>query len=316
MIRDGLQAEYGLAPLEHEMGVAAHLMSVGFDVTFHDIEGGGGFDILAKRDGLELEVEDKTLSGDVGRKIHRRRMYQLGAHVLPAIERALQNRTGGQLLRVKLPKRLFGTDEYMRGVSAQLSSALSSGNSDPGPDPCAIEYRAFSLDGSPFVSSPPAREAAKNFVEQLIGIENVNVIMMVQPARSAVVVTVESAQKDAMMGAMVRSMKETAKFQLTKTRPGVICIRFSDVTQKELLQLAYEDKSGRASGLQIATSALLGRDDWRHVHTIAYLTPGEVIASRYTFGQILTQHVRERGQPYVFKNPYHELAQDTRTAVF
>ncbi len=316
MIRDGLQAEYGLAPLEHEMGVAAHLMSVGFDVAFHDIEHGAGFDILARRDGLELEVEAKTFSADAGRKIHRRRLYQLGAHVLPAVERALEEQTGGQLLRVRLPDRLFGTDEFMCNVSTRVSTALSSGASAAGPQPCGIESRSFSLDGSPFVTAPPVAEAARSFVEQLIGSEKVSALVMVKPPLSAVVVAVESAQKDTMMRYMVRTLEQTAGRQLTKTRPGVICVRFSDVTKKELLQLAHEDKSGKPSALQIATSSLLERDDWRHIHTVAYLTPGEAMASRHAFGETLTQEVQERGGCYAFANPYHELAGDPRASIF
>ena len=59
MLVDSLKSDYGLAPLAYEMKIAAHLMSKGFDVTFHDLESGGGHDYLAVRDDMQIEVECK-----------------------------------------------------------------------------------------------------------------------------------------------------------------------------------------------------------------------------------------------------------------
>jgi len=77
-VRSGLEKEAGLGPLDFEMKIAAHLMSRGFDVDFHDLENGGGYDFLASSDGRETEVECKYISGDTGRKIHSRKLFDLG----------------------------------------------------------------------------------------------------------------------------------------------------------------------------------------------------------------------------------------------
>jgi len=58
-----------LAPFAHELAVPVHLWSAGFDVQFADIEGRSRFDILERKDDLELEIDCKTASGDVGRQI-------------------------------------------------------------------------------------------------------------------------------------------------------------------------------------------------------------------------------------------------------
>lgn len=60
--------------------VAAHLKSRGFSACFHDLESGGGFDFLAFSNTIHLEVECKFLSADIGRKLHRRRVYDLAAY--------------------------------------------------------------------------------------------------------------------------------------------------------------------------------------------------------------------------------------------
>jgi hypothetical protein len=319
MIRDGLQAEHGLTSVEHEMAIAAHLMARGFDVQFPDIEQSGRFDILASREGLELEVEAKTLSGDIGRKIHRRRLYQLAGRVLPAMDRALKQGTGGQLARVILPSRLFGTDEQMRDITACVTKVLESGISFLGPNPCAIELIRFPLKDSPFRRSYPddlVPYAARQLVERLTGTSNGNVSLIVDPDRSAVVVAIESRERDGVMNGIVESLKKAVQNQFTGKRPAVFCVRFSDILQSQLLELAEQDQSGTPSALQIATSMLLDRSDWRHIHTLAYITPGEVAALSTTTGQVLRRSVREQGRPYVFKNRHHPLVDDPRSNVF
>ena len=67
MLADATNRDFGLGSVAYEMEVAAHLMSRGYDVVFHDLEGGKGFDLLATKDGASMEVECKFMSGDAGR---------------------------------------------------------------------------------------------------------------------------------------------------------------------------------------------------------------------------------------------------------
>ena len=69
MLVDGLQSDKGLLPLQHEMTTITHLLLNGFNVTCHDLENNGGFDFLASRDGVEVEVECKMVSGDIGKQL-------------------------------------------------------------------------------------------------------------------------------------------------------------------------------------------------------------------------------------------------------
>ena len=46
MLLDSLKNDYGLSPVAYEMKIAAHLLTRQFDVTFHDLETGGGYDYL------------------------------------------------------------------------------------------------------------------------------------------------------------------------------------------------------------------------------------------------------------------------------
>ena len=89
MILDSLKTDYGLAPLAYEMKIAAHLMTKNFDVTFHDLETGGGYDYLAARDDVQVEIECKFVSGDIGRQIHLKRLFQFGEYVTPQLQALL-----------------------------------------------------------------------------------------------------------------------------------------------------------------------------------------------------------------------------------
>ena len=51
----------GLRSLQHEMRVAGKLSKSGYEVKFEDLEGNGGCDFLAKKNGVTYEVEAKSL---------------------------------------------------------------------------------------------------------------------------------------------------------------------------------------------------------------------------------------------------------------
>ena len=66
MLLDGLKPDNNLLSLQHEINTAVHFVSRGFDLDFNDIEKGSGVDFIARYDGIELEVECKMFTGDLG----------------------------------------------------------------------------------------------------------------------------------------------------------------------------------------------------------------------------------------------------------
>lgn len=319
MARSGLDTEAGLAPLELEMGIAAHLMGRGFDVTFSDMETGSGFDFLVEKEGAALEIECKTVSGDLGRKIHLRRLYQLGGRAFPLMTAALERRTGGQITLIVLPERLYGTDQQFRLILKGLAEALETGKSIAGPDPCAIKYREFSLVGSPFETINPSnilREDVRQWVAQAVDMQIENAVMLFRPSSGVMMIAVESQQKDTVIRGLIRQLKDSVKQQFSGTRPGVVCVKFLDVTQRGLLEVAEKDKTEQPSALGLASNYLLNREDWTPIHTIAYLTPGHPMASRVVRGEVVTSSIQEQSHTYTFTNPRNPMARDGRYVVF
>ena len=63
-----------------------HLFSKGFDVELSDIESIQSFDFLASKEDVQYEVECKSVTADIGRPIHQRKMVDLGHKLVSRLE--------------------------------------------------------------------------------------------------------------------------------------------------------------------------------------------------------------------------------------
>jgi hypothetical protein len=316
-IRGGLTDDNGLASLAYEMQIAAHLMLQGFDVIFHDIENGGGFDFLASRDGLEIEVECKAFSGDIGRKIHLRRQYQLGGLIYPALASTLKNR-GSTFIEITLPKRLNGSD--LPVLADLISGALREENQLPGPSPCSLRIEPFSIGGSPFNldERPPKvnKDDIASFVQEQFGTETQNYLLLMSRGAGAVIVALTSRQPDGVLKGIYKQLKSAAD-QLSGGRPGFICGHFLDMAPDDLLEISEAPKTtNKPTGLHIMMTAFFRNVQRSHVHTVKFSTPGILRTSRYVDGDMLKVQSGEQGPAFVLTNKAHPLADDDRLRVF
>ena len=212
MLRDGLQAEYGLTSVQHELGSAAYLMGRGFDVRFSDIEEGGGFDLLARMEDVEFEVECKTVSGDLGRQIHERRMYQLGARLFPTMSRTLDSLDGGLCIHVNLSGRLSGRTGLQNQIVEGVKQTLSGHGCRVVCSEFEIRSYSFCLSASPFFTDRPGllgESDVRQYFEEKFGIKNKNMLMMFRPKVGALVLVLESARRDRVMEGLFRQLKHT-----------------------------------------------------------------------------------------------------------
>ena len=316
MILDGLQTDNGLLSLQHEITTAVHLMRRGFDVDFNDIENGSGVDFVARRGGIEIEVECKMFTGDLGRKIHRRRVLELHNTLAPLIERVYRTASRGIFVGITIPDRLGGQLTQLQGINDALSRAVVSGNAVTKSDHCDIEVKDFDLAVSPFCveqAEQVTQSALAEFVKKNFGRTNPNLMVFFSPWRRAVVALVESARPDAVLRGMDRQLRQAANSQFSKGRPGVLAIQFHELTADQLLGLAKSDTLDpeRASGLQRMTSWVLSSPNRDHIHTVAYRSHGALISHSDVPGAI-----SEQGPAYVFRNPNHPMCNDLKYRVF
>ncbi len=310
---DGLKSETGLLPLQLEVSTITHLVRAGYAVDPHDLEAGGGYDFLASRNGQEVEVECKLISGDIGRKIHKRLHAKLAQALTPTLTQLFQAASTGLLVRVTLPDRLTASLQQHEAIVQSVSNGIVGGGIDT--DACSVRLYEFEIASSPFAAGFDARWGSRDvqtFIAQLAGSAgNSNLMTLFSPGERAVVMLLESAQPDAVLKGIRRQLRDAATDQMTGTRPGCVVAALHDMTDEQIFSLGQSDSNVRvgATGLQIMTSDLLQADSRAHVHSVVYKGRGRLNSQGGSsfMGQ---------GHTYVIKNEWHPLADDPLCNLF
>lgn len=321
-VAGALKDDIGLSPLAFEMRTVAHLMAKGFDVEFHDLFEGGGYDFLAKNAEIECEVECKSVSGDLGHRVHVHRQYQLIPYILDRM-RAAEKPGVVQLLVVTVPDRLHGNHEFMSAVAAKIAQALDKFASIADGDPCTVSYREFPIGGSPFDGHSLSRiseDEVLDYCNRMIGDEVGRAIMTFSPGQSATIIAVRSMLANHPLRGVYRNLKEASR-QLSGSRPGMICVQFKNMTTGELRHLAATPaQSGNPTGVQLMTAKFFDSGARDHVHTVAYLAPGSFHRHQSLTldaqGMSRTTRYSEDAASYVFTNKKHPNGNDARYNIF
>jgi hypothetical protein len=313
MLLDGLKSDHGLLSLENEITTAMHLLSRGFDVEFHDMETGSGVDFIARNDGVEIEIECKMVSGDLGRKIHRLRALALFWSLAEIASRTYRSAIRGLMIRITVPERLTSSDELLRAIRDAFSRAIVSGHGKTLATECEIEVLDFDVAVSPFAVADVTQlsgTAIHEFVRARLGHTGAHSMHFFSPGRRALALAIESRKPDRVLAGIRRQLRDTAEDQFGGERPGIICVQFHDLSAEELQDLGESDSTERetATGLQIMTSDLLQDPKRTHIHSIAYRSHGKLLRSDGI--------VTERASSYVIRNRNNLLWDDPRYRVF
>ena len=297
-VRDGLQSTSGLVPVEVELRVATQLMQSGFDVDFTDLEGCQRFDLLATKPGLAIEIDCKSVSGDLGRSIHARRFREFAGYLLSSIAKLAQ-KGGGFLVHITIPGNL---QENIQGLATQANRAISDALSWGPPSEAAqahgkVRISTFDLTSSPFGQQTTVTEADLSaFLINSLGIrENLNSVTHYVSGSGAVIVVMESERPDRVVDGIYRQLKDSAGRQFSGERPAVLCVRLRDINARQLVNLAND----KTNGLAMIATRLLRADNRSHLAGISYISPSG------TLSRSAANAVQDRGTAYYFPNPKH-----------
>lgn len=319
MTRHGLKNENGLEGLAFEFLVLNNLMSLGYDVICNDLEdrkNGGTYDFLAVKGGIEMEVECKYVSADIGRQIHRRRIYQLGDRLLPMMQSTLDAKPGGTLVKITIPNNLSGSTEQQSLIADAVRKALANDGDAILPEEYQITVEPFAFRDDMFDAQITKIEILNKLRGQMKNehnIDNKNMLLLFRPEHGAIVVIVKSSKKDRVLGALNRQLKGSAKNQFSGERPGALFVFLADLTEDQLLNLAKAQKD-EPTGIQIMSNMLIEKRP--ALHTVAFLSPGALATRQISKGGRRGTSITQSSAGYHFLNPDHPMAGDRRLKVF
>lgn len=314
VLLDGLKEDKGLLSIQHELATAIHLMGRDFDVEFQDMEHGGGVDFIARKDDVEIEVECKMFSADLGRKIHRRRSATLFKRLAEILTETYSSATRGLIVAVTIPDRLTPAPSQHHEIETAVRRGLLHGEAMMQIEGCTVRTWDFLISDSPFRKSPGeiSRDEIDQFVQACTGRSNANLMILFSPGKRTVILSLASSKQDEVLDGMRRQLRDAAKGQFSGTRPAMLAVQLHALTAAQLISLGQLDSSSRsaATGLQIMTSDFLQRPSSAHVHTIVY-------RSHAVIGRnALAGTARAAGPSYLIKNRNHPLYEDPRFSIF
>lgn len=305
MLRDALQNEdHGIGPLQFELSTAIHFQQSGFTVRHHDMETGGGFDLLVSRGGIEAEVECKHFGGDAGLQVHMRDLILLLPRLKPST-RQLESIAGGHLVDIVLWGRLGKNHDRHSEVATAVAEAVKSGTS--------VVQKWGRVDYRVFTPPPQLHQAG-----MLGGRAHLRAVLQRETgsaqrtaaahvAKDAVILVVARSERpDDLLGGVFQTLKQGAGKQLTGSRPGFVLARFAGISNDEIVQVARSQSKSRetAPALQKMASRILERRP--KIHTLGFLA-GESVTE-------LGGGFSSGGRMYSFVNPSHPFASDPRLA--
>ncbi len=262
----------GARPTVYEINIAVHLMRAGWDVEFVDLCKQERLDFYAERDGMGIEVECKTTSGDTGRKIHRQEVNRLAGLMQPITDK-LGETVGCHLLHLTIPGELKATDAYLGELVSLVEIAANNGSSACS-EAGRVDYRLANVATWP--EPRLGMHEARNFFEQLFGrASNQNIMFHSRPGHSIVALMIQSSEPDKVIDVITSEAKK-ASGQCSGTRPALICVQMIDPLDREQLETLLHTPNGMHE-----IAGTIFRDNKRsHVDSVVFTVPQECVENR------------------------------------
>jgi hypothetical protein len=276
-VEHGLSDENDLTSLAQEMDIIGNLMQFGCEVTCHDLEGEGGYDFLASRDGAEVEVECKVISTDKGRQIHQYDIVALAERLPKAVDWKTFERQGiGAIVALKVPARLGRNPVLLAQMAKAIGDSVATKQSVAN-DKFEVRYVPFEVDSSPFRPYHVFTEDEVGaFAKQFAPFDNSYDLVQVTPGRSALVIRIGSGKPMKTVSYTYESLKEGAK-QFSGTRPGTLMAIFADMSSEDL---EYLERNVPNNGFEGMTTRLFQNEQRRHLHAVHYMSQPDYIVTR------------------------------------
>ena len=281
--------------IQLEIMSATHFVVRGHSISWPEMEGLGRFDLLVKDLGTNgLEVECKSISEDKGRKIHRREaleFHHLVKSELQTLSRELQS---GVSVVLTLPERLPVMYKQKQALTKRVIDSVLASQSTVLDDGSDIRVSEFDIKALGVVETENGRSISREAIDQVTATKN-REAMILGNRKGAIVFVLQSRQDDTMLKYVFDTVSESAKAQVSKSRPALFLVGLHGIEAESLLNIATQDNDPLQppTALRIAASDFLAKQNRDHVIGVGFLSKGNLNPE-------LNGVVKSGGSAYIF----------------
>jgi hypothetical protein len=260
---------------QFELRAATHFLMRGHALIWPEMAGIGTFDLLVSDIADNgLEVECKSVSSDKGRKIHRRDALEFHHLVSRQIKSTVQNLRSGLSIVLTVPNRLptlIGDRQALaQNVKTSILSAMG-GRCGDGADIRLTNFDVAMLGGLGSDGSTVITRAA---IDKVTTTRNREAMVIGNESGGAIVFVLQSAADDSLLQYAFKTASESAKTQLTKSRPALFLAGLEDLKPEALIDVAQQDSNPEqeSTALRREVSNFLLNEDRGHVAGFGFLS--------------------------------------------
>lgn len=266
--------------IQLEMTAATHFTKKGYSVSWPEMDKTGRYDLFV--DGLGdkgLEVECKSISGDKGKKIHKRETLDFFHQIRNRIEFITKNLHIGLSIVLTVPKRFpkkhNDKTELVSRICDQLLAAQSKSYQD-GNDIRISEFDFKIINNN---ASKTKFTIDIDIINQITGTNNRGGLIMANGKGGGVILVIQSSQDDALLEYVFNTLSKSANNQLSKIRPAMFIVGFHDIENNELYEIAAQERDLKQQPtlLQRGASEFLASQNRDHIVGVSFIDNGSLI---------------------------------------
>ena len=262
-ILDGLGPDRDFRAIEHEMRVYTHYRQQECQVNFADLEGTGKYDFNIRRNGVDFEVEAKTLTEDIGNLVSTEQSIVFFQAYKEALSRARDFRESGFFTysmksRSEAPQQSAIadriTDFLMRAVPQKSYGDVTLSFEQRRDWVPAIQQKQFA----------PIREA----ISERHRVTNSHAMIIL--GHGQVVMFCISGSRPLRLFKGIRERLKHASSQLTGSRPGMIWMHFLGLEENEFTSLSKDAAAGQHNAFSSFGQYVFSSEKRKHVCRVRF----------------------------------------------
>lgn len=291
--RGALKNPDDMRAMQVELLAATHFIRHGYQINWPEVTNGRHDIDIVNLGSLGLQVECKSVSSNKGRKIHRRDALDFYGIFLKELKKESASLETGKFMVLTVPDRLPNDYLARKQLGLRMIDQLNSGASIVFDD--GIEIRIGEFDFTPINEKMVEKTLVneRKLLDQITGTKNKEVMIYGSRSGGGLITVIQSKRDDTFLESLFSMLEDSAKNQVSNTRPVLYFVSFNDLEDGELRDIG--DESGdQPTALRLLTSRFLNRPDMDHVVGLQF-------AARGSLEPRLNDSQRHVGNTYSFK---------------